>query len=108
MAHVEHSGSIDRDIDPETRHILRRCSQSSLHDDHPALQDLDPSTKFIFYTPHTITGLIIGTKLGLHGSYALRHRHSTEGSCASRRVCTRALQRRDTLIAGATYGTVTR
>lgn len=26
---------------------------------HPALQDLDPSTKF-FYTPHTITGLAIG------------------------------------------------
>ena len=26
---------------------------------HPALEDIDPSTKFL-YTPHTVTGLLLG------------------------------------------------
>lgn len=27
---------------------------------HPALEDIDPTTKFL-YTPHTVTGLLFGT-----------------------------------------------
>ena len=30
--------------------------------DHPALRHIDPSTRFL-YTPHTVTSLIIGTRL---------------------------------------------
>ena len=34
----------------------RQPSQDILH---PALEDIDPSTKFL-YTPHTVTGLLLG------------------------------------------------
>ena len=34
-------------------------SLSATAEDHPALKDLDPSTKFL-YTPHTLSGLLLG------------------------------------------------
>jgi hypothetical protein len=34
----------------------RKASRELLH---PALEDLDPSTKFL-YTPHTVSGLVTG------------------------------------------------
>ena len=40
----------------------RRVSTLSNGAVHPALQDIDPATR-IFYTPHTITGLILGRVL---------------------------------------------
>jgi len=42
----------------------RRISSFSSDAVHPALQDIDPTTRF-FYTPHTITGLILGISLTL-------------------------------------------
>jgi hypothetical protein len=39
--------------------VNRAYSVPSQQFAHPALQDLDPATKFL-YTPHTITALIVG------------------------------------------------
>jgi hypothetical protein len=38
--------------------VSRRASGELVH---PALEDIDPSTRFL-YTPHTITGLVIGAR----------------------------------------------
>ena len=52
---------------PASSATARRRSSLSTSGElrHPALQDLDPSTKYLFYTPHTITGLVIGEFPGL-------------------------------------------
>ncbi|KAK9837431.1 hypothetical protein WJX81_001944 [Elliptochloris bilobata] len=47
--------------------VSRRSSSDLLH---PALEDLDPATEFL-YTPHTITALIIGVGLVVYFSGAL-------------------------------------
>jgi len=43
---------------------------------HPALEDIDPSTRFL-YTPHTITGLVIGARTAF----------TALGCCSMPRTC---------------------
>lgn len=49
------------------RTTSRQTSRELLH---PALEDIDPSTKFL-YTPHTISGLLIGLVILIYTSRAL-------------------------------------
>ena len=72
---------------------------------HPALQDLDPSTKYLFYTPHTITGLVIGEIQGLQTCSKLLLGCSPPSSlvqglppwCTSAKPCTQSQARVGTL-----------
>ena len=59
---------IDRvDAGPSRRSSAsRQPSQDILH---PALEDIDPSTKFL-YTPHTVTGLLLGTTRTFTGLFS--------------------------------------
>ena len=50
---------MDAGVDNTVRKRRTASRQASRELLHPALEDLDPSTKFL-YTPHTITGLLIG------------------------------------------------
>ncbi len=44
----------------------RQPSQDILH---PALEDIDPATKFL-YTPHTVTGLLLGATRTFSGLFS--------------------------------------
>ncbi len=44
----------------------RQPSQDTIH---PALEDIDPTTKFL-YTPHTVTGLLLGTTRTFTGLFS--------------------------------------
>ena len=57
MAATEKSDVERIEIVPSRRiSVSRQPSQDVVH---PALEDIDPSTKFL-YTPHTVTGLLLG------------------------------------------------
>lgn len=58
---IEGNATFTMEVTAEDAVRNRRTTsrQSSRELLHPALEDLDPSTRFL-YTPHTITGLLIG------------------------------------------------
>jgi len=51
---------------------------------HPALEDIDPSTRFL-YTPHTITGLVIGARTAFTALVCC----SMPRTCLARCLCPR-------------------
>jgi len=57
MAGTEKSDVERIEIVPSRR--ISASRQPSQDVVHPALEDIDPSTKFL-YTPHTVTGLLLG------------------------------------------------
>ena len=91
---------------PANSSIARRHSSLSTSGElqHPALQDLAPSTKYLFYTPHTITGLVIGEFWGLKNCSKLLMGCSASSLvqglppwCTSAKPCTQSQARDGTL-----------
>ena len=67
LADARHPGHTSMEGGPVRRHSASRQHSQDLV--YPALEDSDPSTKFLF-TPHTVTGLLLGDAFSGEPAYS--------------------------------------
>ena len=67
LADAQYPGHTNMEGGPVRRHSASRQHSQDLV--YPALEDIDPSTKFLF-TPHTVTGLLLGNVFSESPAYS--------------------------------------